>query len=105
MAACTHLPALEKLSPPKLSQSVHREECTQCFDNQVRKQGCPSTLRSLTISQDGPEGIDVCLSCFNGGCLSEERHHARTHAEKTGHIWTLNVKRSRMEASPKRVSP
>lgn len=27
---------LAKLQPPKLSQSVHREECTQCFDNQVR---------------------------------------------------------------------
>ena len=30
------LAQLAKLQPPKLSQSVHREECTQCFDNQVR---------------------------------------------------------------------
>ena len=30
------LAQLSKLQPPKLSQSVHREECTQCFDNQVR---------------------------------------------------------------------
>ncbi len=29
---------LAPLRPPTLSQSVHREECTQCFDNQVRIQ-------------------------------------------------------------------
>ena len=27
---------LARLKPPTLSQSVHREECTQCFDTQVR---------------------------------------------------------------------
>ncbi|OBZ78711.1 Ubiquitin carboxyl-terminal hydrolase 14 [Grifola frondosa] len=76
MAACSHLADIARLQPPKLSQSVHREECTQCFDN-----------------QDHPLGIDVCLSCFNGGCLGRDRHHARTHVEKTGHFFTLNVKR------------
>ncbi|KAI6121163.1 hypothetical protein F5141DRAFT_502246 [Pisolithus sp. B1] len=35
MTSCPHRSELEKLQPPKLSQSVHREECTQCFDNQV----------------------------------------------------------------------
>lgn len=25
--------------------------------------------------------------------MSEERHHARTHAERSGHIWSLNIKR------------
>ncbi|KAF8323856.1 ubiquitin carboxyl-terminal hydrolase 14 [Clavulina sp. PMI_390] len=63
-------------SPPRLSDAVHREECTQCFDN-----------------QDGPEGVDVCLSCFNGGCLGPERHHARTHFEKSKHPLSLNIKR------------
>ena len=29
---------LARLELPTLSQSVHREECTQCFDNQVRPQ-------------------------------------------------------------------
>ena len=33
--ACAHIDHLKRLQPPKLSQSVHREECTQCFDNQV----------------------------------------------------------------------
>ncbi|KAJ6502176.1 hypothetical protein C8R45DRAFT_975636 [Mycena sanguinolenta] len=73
--SCTHLADLQRLSSPKLSQSVHREECTQCFDN-----------------QDGPQGIEVCLSCFNGGCTGE-RHHMRTHLQRSGHRFTLNVKR------------
>ncbi|KAH9920505.1 ubiquitin carboxyl-terminal hydrolase 14 [Epithele typhae] len=74
--SCTHIGDIARLQQPKLSQSVHREECTQCFDN-----------------QDGPNGVDVCLTCFNGGCLDKERHHARTHAAKTGHGFTLNMKR------------
>ncbi|KAF8710846.1 Hydrolase, partial [Rhizoctonia solani] len=74
---CPHFAQLIALQPPRLSQAVHREECTQCFD-----------------SQDSPNGIDVCLHCFNGGCLGEERHHARTHAEKTGHVWSLNFRRT-----------
>ncbi|KAJ6597255.1 hypothetical protein DFH09DRAFT_1134077 [Mycena vulgaris] len=73
--SCVHLPDLRRLESPRLSQSVHREECTQCFDN-----------------QDGPEGIEVCLGCFNGGCTGE-RHHIRTHLQKSGHRFTLNVKR------------
>ncbi|EIN03471.1 ubiquitin carboxyl-terminal hydrolase 14 [Punctularia strigosozonata HHB-11173 SS5] len=85
MASCPHLADLSRLQPPRLSQSVHREECTQCFDN-----------------QDDPLGIDVCLACFNGGCLSSARHHARTHAHKTGHVFALNVKR-KLKPSANRV--
>ncbi|KAF8995923.1 hypothetical protein BDQ17DRAFT_1365068 [Cyathus striatus] len=73
---CTHLDQLARLHPPRISQSVHREECTQCFDN-----------------QDNPPGVDVCLTCFNGGCLDSNRHHAKTHVQKSGHVFTLNVKR------------
>ncbi|KAK7688341.1 hypothetical protein QCA50_008713 [Cerrena zonata] len=74
--SCPHLGELKSFQPPRLSQSVHREECTQCFDN-----------------QDQPLGIDVCLKCFTGGCLDRDRHHIRTHVSKTGHTFTLNVKR------------
>ncbi|KAF7338024.1 Ubiquitin carboxyl-terminal hydrolase [Mycena venus] len=84
--ACAHLGDLQRLSSPKLSQSVHREECTQCFDNQV---------------QDGPQGVEVCLNCFNGGCTGE-RHHMRTHLKKSGHRFTLNVKR-KQKPSTKRA--
>ncbi|KAJ6624496.1 hypothetical protein B0H10DRAFT_2006189 [Mycena sp. CBHHK59/15] len=82
--SCVHLSDLKRLESPRLSQSVHREECTQCFDN-----------------QDNPQGIEVCLSCFNGGCM-EERHHMRTHLQKSGHRFTLNVKR-KLKPSNKRM--
>ncbi|OCB86559.1 ubiquitinyl hydrolase [Sanghuangporus baumii] len=85
VVTCTHISRLAQLSGPRLSQSVHREECTQCFDN-----------------QDSEAGIDVCLTCFNGGCLSSERHHARTHVEKTGHNFALNIKRRPKPTSPRR---
>ncbi|KAJ8597139.1 cysteine proteinase [Rhizopogon salebrosus TDB-379] len=76
-AGCPHAHELSALREPKLSQSVHREECTQCFDN-----------------QDGPAGVDVCLVCFNGSCLGPDRHHAHTHVLRSGHSFTLNVKRT-----------
>ncbi|KAF8837566.1 ubiquitinyl hydrolase [Paxillus ammoniavirescens] len=74
---CPHQHDLAKIQQPKLSQPVHREECTQCFDN-----------------QDGDEGVDVCLVCFNGSCLGQDRHHTRTHVSRSGHSFTLNVKRT-----------
>jgi len=49
--------------------------------------------------QDGPLGIDVCLACFNGGCLDPNRHHALTHYKKSGHKFALNVKRRRKSSS------
>ena len=38
-------------------------------------------------------GVDVCLSCFNGGCTRKDKHHAEAHATKAKHPLTLNVKR------------
>lgn len=93
MTACSHLSEITTLQPPKLSQSVHREECTQCFDNQVSINNDICIRSGLTPLQDDPAGIDVCLTCFNGGCLGEERHHSRDHFRKSGHPFTLNVKR------------
>jgi len=49
--------------------------------------------------QDGPLGIDVCLTCFNGGCLDAERRHAFNHYKKSGHKFALNVKRRRKPSS------
>ncbi|PVG04552.1 ubiquitinyl hydrolase [Serendipita vermifera] len=62
--ACPHLEHLRSLQPPKLSQA------------------------------DMESGVDVCLSCFNGACLGEERHHQRTHFQKSNHPFTLNVRRT-----------
>jgi len=51
---------------------VHKEECTQCFD-----------------TDESPAGLNVCLTCFNGGCA---KHSAR-HAQVAGHAIVLNIKK------------
>jgi ubiquitin carboxyl-terminal hydrolase 5/13 len=93
--------------PPILSQSVHREECTQCFDSQVLALKIHIVTSIHACPQDDLLGVDVCLTCFNGGCLSTERNHAYMHYKKTGHAFSLNVKRRpRPQPNPnKRVSP
>ncbi|TQV92279.1 hypothetical protein V2A60_006969 [Cordyceps javanica] len=73
---CPHLEAAN-LSPPILSQSVYREDCTQCFD-----------------SLDDADGLDVCLQCFNGGCAGE-RAHSRLHSVLRSHPIILNIRRTR----------
>ncbi|KAI8379979.1 hypothetical protein EDC96DRAFT_492531 [Choanephora cucurbitarum] len=78
---CSHIES-SSLQPPSVYTQVHKEECTQCFD-----------------SQDSPEGIDVCLTCFNGGCLDTNRHHALTHHKLTGHPLALNIRRTIVEQS------
>lgn len=45
--ACPHLNHLSSLKQPRLSQQVHREECTQCFDNQVRDRAATGTRHRL----------------------------------------------------------
>ncbi|KAG8917506.1 hypothetical protein FRC00_013528, partial [Tulasnella sp. 408] len=55
--------------------------------------GMAQYLPQLVNLDDLPSGVDVCLTCFNGGCTSDDRHHARTHFERTDHPFVLNVKR------------
>ncbi|KAI0867906.1 ubiquitin carboxyl-terminal hydrolase 14 [Hypoxylon argillaceum] len=74
--ACHHLEAIT-LSPPTPAQSVYREDCTQCFD-----------------SIDNPEGLDVCLQCFNGGCAGVKAH-SQLHYATTNHPFVLNIRRVR----------
>lgn len=47
----------------------------------------------LTAPQDTEPGLNVCLTCFNGGC-SGSRDHARLHFERFGHPLALNIRRS-----------
>ena len=75
MTSCSHIPAT--LSPPRPNQSVYREDCTRCFD-----------------SIDSPEGLDVCLQCFNGGCAGD-RAHGSLHAKSAHHPLAVNIKRTR----------
>ncbi|KAF4471147.1 ubiquitin thiolesterase [Fusarium albosuccineum] len=74
--ACPHLDSIG-LTPPSPVQSVYREDCTRCFD-----------------SIDDPDGLDVCLQCFNGGCAGD-RTHNRLHTALTGHPLALNIRRTR----------
>ncbi|TKX26981.1 ubiquitin carboxyl-terminal hydrolase-2 [Elsinoe australis] len=73
--ACSHVPPA--LKPPSPSQPVYREDCTLCFD-----------------SIDSPDGLDVCLTCFNGGCVGS-RGHNLVHANATSHPMAVNIKRTR----------
>ncbi|KAF8422678.1 hypothetical protein EV426DRAFT_535057 [Tirmania nivea] len=66
-----------ELQPPGPRSSVHREDCTQCFDN-----------------IDDPTGLNVCLSCYNGGCTGEQ-NHGRSHYQLTQHPLALNIRRTR----------
>ncbi|KAL8737663.1 MAG: hypothetical protein Q9181_001453 [Wetmoreana brouardii] len=74
--ACKHVNSAE-LRVPTATQSVYREDCTQCFD-----------------SIDDSTGLNVCLYCFNGGCCAD-RDHARLHYRSSKHPLVLNIKRSR----------
>ncbi|KAI8870087.1 ubiquitinyl hydrolase [Ramicandelaber brevisporus] len=79
--ACTH--ALNaRLVPPTADSLVYKEECTQCFD-----------------THDDDLGINVCLSCFNGGCLDPQRAHAETHYRKSAHPLALNIRRVPRQAT------
>jgi ubiquitin carboxyl-terminal hydrolase 5/13 len=72
MPPCSHF--LSSVRPlPSSSLSFHRSECTQCF---------------VTDIDEG--GINVCLTCWNGGCTREE-NHARKHNQITGHSVSLNI--------------
>ena len=57
----------------------------------------------FSFLKDNPLGVEVCFGCFNGGCLDLERHHARTHVYKSGHTFSLNVKRKLKPSTTKRV--
>ncbi|KAI4193909.1 MAG: hypothetical protein LQ350_008085 [Teloschistes chrysophthalmus] len=87
--ACKHVDSTE-LRVPTSAQSVYREDCTQCFD-----------------SIDDPDGLNVCLHCFNGGCCAE-RNHAKLHHQSTKHPLVLNIQRSRKkikrEEPPQKIS-
>lgn len=73
---CPHVESIS-LSPPNPSQSVYREDCTQCFD-----------------SIDDTTGLDVCLQCFNGGCPGV-RTHSQLHHITRGHPLAVNIRRTR----------
>ncbi|KAK3638617.1 ubiquitin C-terminal hydrolase Ubp14 [Elasticomyces elasticus] len=76
-STCPHTTSAS-LHPPRPSDSVYREDCTLCFD-----------------SIDDPHGLQVCLSCFNGGCASPDRAHGQLHASQAAHPLAVTIKRTR----------
>ena len=72
-SACSHLSSVRQ---PSSSQQVYREECTQCFQDDA-----------------SPDGINVCLNCFNGGCTGEESMQHSQHHVSLCHPVVLNIKK------------
>ncbi|KAK7207236.1 hypothetical protein BZA70DRAFT_270788 [Myxozyma melibiosi] len=85
--SCAHLDGLT-LRPPTASQQVYKDDCTQCFDN-----------------TESPLGLDVCLSCFNGGCTSEFPGHSKLHYSITEHPIVLNIKKTRKQIKRDEAPP
>lgn len=48
----------------------------------------------FAFAKDDHEGLDVCLQCFNGGCVGD-RQHAALHSALRSHPLVLNIKRTR----------
>ncbi|KAJ1921428.1 ubiquitin C-terminal hydrolase Ubp14 [Mycoemilia scoparia] len=98
---CPH--ALEfNFIPPSIQDAlVHKEECTRCFDNQASNVISLFSFKPLEAygHKAGfalralPSGIDVCLTCFNGGCTRPDKRHAELHSLNTSHTLTLNIKK------------
>ncbi|KAJ3449767.1 ubiquitin carboxyl-terminal hydrolase [Anaeramoeba flamelloides] len=65
---------IQNLKIPDHNSYIHKEECTECFD-----------------SIDNEEGIEVCLHCYNGGCV--RHNHGQIHAIKFSHPFSLNIRR------------
>ena len=59
---------------------VYKDECTLCF-----------------YSSENQNGIDLCLSCFNGSCQKNLDmnilDHTKLHFEKTQHYLYLNIEK------------
>ncbi|KAF9425625.1 hypothetical protein BGZ94_007373 [Podila epigama] len=75
MAACPHASSA-RLSVPSPTAQIYKDECTFCYDN-----------------PENEGGLDVCLTCYNGGCTDPERYHNIQHYNKCGHPLALNIKR------------
>lgn len=73
---CEHLAGLsDNLNPPSHHSKIYKDECTLCFDSCFEG-----------------DGIEVCLTCFNGGCTRND-YHGRLHFEKNAsHVGSLRVK-------------
>ncbi|KNE66072.1 hypothetical protein AMAG_10335 [Allomyces macrogynus ATCC 38327] len=68
---CPHVASVVRV--PARGAAVYKDECSQCFHD-----------------WDQPEGVDVCLTCFNAACPSV---HGIAHAFQRGHPVAVNLRR------------
>lgn len=79
MSCRLHSSQMGKLTPPSAFAKIYKEECTLCF-----------------VTVDAEDGLDVCLTCFNGACTGPAtKQHSTRHYRKTGHALVVNIKRTR----------
>lgn len=85
--ACSHL-IKKNLADSLQGKLIYKDECTKCFAS------------SVIFTQKDQTGIDVCLKCFNGGCISE---HSVEHAFAHGHPLAVNIRMQRKESPPSSI--
>ena len=85
---CQHLPKIETIiNLAAKTETLHKEQCTDCF-----------------LDHSSPGGIDLCLTCFNGACVTNDfaskpksvcgsQGHCLSHRKKTNHNLALNIKK------------
>lgn len=76
-------PHISEIRSPTEHHEVQKEECTKCFHSDV-----------------SGTGLDVCLTCFNGGCPSK---HGPQHSTLAKHPVVLNIRRVALEAKAPEV--
>ena len=57
-----------------------------------------SLLLSLPVAQTSPDGLSVCLTCFNAGCNGHNQH-AQRHFEITRHPVVLRIHKEEVMAT------
>eukprot|EP00457_Paulinella_chromatophora_P002172 gb/GEZN01002176.1/.p1 GENE.gb/GEZN01002176.1/~~gb/GEZN01002176.1/.p1 ORF type:complete len:805 (-),score=133.63 gb/GEZN01002176.1/:141-2555(-) len=70
---CPHVES--GIRAPNVHDQVHKTECTKCFD-----------------TDQGATGVDVCLTCFNGGC-GGPKQHSQLHFSVSKHPVVCNIVR------------
>lgn len=77
---------------PSLAFSSLRRRDLPCLYDRVGGQDADPD----PLPQDEPEGLDVCLQCFNGGCPGV-RTHSQLHNATRSHPLALNIRRTRKQ--------
>lgn len=76
MSVCQHLQNFN-FKEINYNTTIYKDECTQCFDN-----------------QDSENGVNVCLTCYNGGCENSIYNHSLCHSQRFNHPLVMNIKRT-----------